>query len=84
MRCSSKKFERMARDVCDVMFAIAKGKRPDDHLVHYRNFGREGMMAKPASKILGDVHKNLLVEKVKPNIENIVTNGSCANVAGTC
>ena len=25
--CSSKKFERMARDVCDVMFAIAKGKQ---------------------------------------------------------
>ena len=23
-----KKFERMARDVCDVMFAIAKGKQP--------------------------------------------------------
>ena len=28
MNCSSKKFERMARDVCDVMFAIAKGKQP--------------------------------------------------------
>ena len=23
-----KKFERMIRDVCDVMFAIAKGKQP--------------------------------------------------------
>ena len=28
VHCSSKKFERMARDVCDVMFAIAKGKQP--------------------------------------------------------
>ena len=25
--CTSKKFERMARDVCDVMFASAKGKQ---------------------------------------------------------
>ena len=37
--------------------------RPDDHQVHYRNYGREGMMAKPASKILGDAHKKLLVVK---------------------
>ena len=34
--------------------------RPGDHLVHYRNYGREGMMAKPASKILGDAHRNFL------------------------
>ena len=37
--------------------------RPDDHRVHYRNYGREGMMAKPASKVLGDAHKKLLVAK---------------------
>ena len=43
--------------------------RPDDRLVHYRNYGREGMMANPASKILGDAE--FLVEKVKPNITDL-------------
>lgn len=45
--------------------------RPDDRLVHYRNYGREGMMAKPASKILGDAKKKLPVEKVKPDITDL-------------
>ena len=27
VHCSSKKFERMSQDLCDVMFAITKGKQ---------------------------------------------------------
>lgn len=45
--------------------------RPDDHLVHYRNYGREGMIAKLPLKILGEAHKKRLVEKVKPNITDL-------------
>ena len=46
--------------------------QPDDHLEHYSKHGREGMMFKPPSKILGEVHKKLCADKTQPSEEFII------------
>ena len=44
---------------------------PDEHLEHYKKHGRDGMMVKPPSKILGEVHKEFYTKKIKLNKENV-------------
>lgn len=44
---------------------------PDEHLEHYRKHGRDGMMFKPPSKILGEVHKELSTKKIELNKEKV-------------